>query len=161
AGSRATAADGSSGYPVVSADGHRVVFQSTAPDLVDGFSHGGAYRFTNVFLYSDDDGTISLVSHQSASSMTGGDGNSILDGVASISAAGAAVAFASPASNLVAGYQAGYSYPLNVFVYSRSDGGIALVSHRLGDALTGGNGYSTFAATSADGQTIAFTSTAQ
>lgn len=80
--------------PMISGDGTRVVWQSTASTLVVGDMNG----LMDVFLHDRTTGSTSRVSK----SASGGDPNGASSG-ASISANGSRVAFTSTASNLVTG----------------------------------------------------------
>lgn len=196
-------ANGSSGYPDVSADGRYVVFESDASDIVPGDSglhtdiflrdrtggwvkriseaggvEGNGFSYTPVI--SDDGAYVAFVS--AASNLVPGDTNGFVDVflydvahdsliritegpgaveansdsyLPSISADGMKVAFASSASNLVDNDSNSAD---DVFVYTREDGSIQLVS-RAGDG-TAANGPSSAAEVSASGATVAFVSAA-
>jgi Tol biopolymer transport system component len=136
AGSPATASNGSSGYPVLSADGAWLAFDSDATDLIPNIQpprFGG-----NVFLYERDSGAFTLVSRRASDPGLSGDGSSLWP---SISGDGRYVAFSSLAENLVAG-QVDTGSTADVFLYDRVTGGMSLVSHQPGAPLVASNGGS-------------------
>ena len=89
--------NGSSFKPSLSSDGRYLVFESSATNLV---SPATAVGVTNIYLRDRTLGTTTLVSRASGAAGAPGDGSSIQ---AVISADGKYVAFASLATNLVAG----------------------------------------------------------
>jgi Tol biopolymer transport system component len=119
----------------ISADGNRIVFGSLAPDLVAGQSDGSSS--SDVFLYDRATDTNTLVSHAAGNATTavGGAMDSIL------SADGNWVAFASTATNLVAGQIDGNGGS-DLFLYSQATGANVLVSHADGAAATTANAKS-------------------
>ena len=140
---------GSSTGAAISADGRWVAFGSFAPDLVPGDTNAQG----DVFVHDRLTGVTERVSV--ASDGTQGNGSSAS---AAISADGRFVAFASSASNLVAGDSNGCQ---DVFIHDRvagdtslasvaSDGGQASLSSGIGARL----------ALSADGRWVAFASAA-
>jgi Tol biopolymer transport system component len=140
------AADGSIGNSLMdgprnSGDGHKITFRSIATNLLPGVDNG---RF-QIYRKDLDGGALDLVSH-------GIDGNEGDSGsvTPSISRDGSIVAFASLASNLVAGDDA----QEDIFVANFGAGG-AITRITPGGAGTGG-----VTSMSADGRYIAFSSTA-
>ncbi|TPG49876.1 hypothetical protein EAH89_20285 [Roseomonas nepalensis] len=131
-------------FPLLSADGTKVVFQSYASNLAAGDTNGTDDIFVKDLLT----GTLTLVS-----GADGVVGNSYSFG-AVLSANGTKVAFESYASNLVAGDDNG---TVDVFVKDLATGAITLVSGAGGAA---GNGTSAGPALSADGTRVAFHSDA-
>jgi hypothetical protein len=120
---------------VISSDASAVAYVSDASNLVPGQSAGGV---DNVFRYSRLAGTTTLVS--------GADGSATVPGNAASGAAGFSlvinsngqfIAFASEATNLVAG-QSGAAG--NVFLYNTQSQGLTLVSHVDGSATDGAGG---------------------
>jgi TolB protein len=104
-------ADGTSGFPAISADGRYVAFQSDADNL-----SGGDVAVRDVFVRDLDANETSLISRQSDSAgAAGGDGPSFL---AAISADGRYVAFDSGADNLD---PASDNVFTNVFVAGKAD----------------------------------------
>src|SRR5213078_1016671 len=89
-----TQANNASSYPVLSADGRFVAFDSAATDLVAGDTNG----VSDVFVHDRQTGTTERVSVAS----DGTEGNAASAG-ATLSADGRFVAFHSAATNLVAG----------------------------------------------------------
>ena len=96
--------NGGSGGPAISADGRFVAFNSDATNLVPGDTNGR----TDVFVHDRQTGTTERVSADSAG-VGGGSG-------AALSADGRFVAFASYATNLVAGDT---NRVVDVFVHDR------------------------------------------
>jgi Tol biopolymer transport system component len=127
----------------ISADGRYVAFASDASNLVDGDMNGQ----TDVFVRNLAAGTTTRVSVSSS----GAEGNAT-SGTPAISADGRYVAFASLASNLIAGDTNGYS---DVFVRDRITGTTARVSSSTtgGELALVGSGRP---AISADGRYVAF-----
>ncbi len=135
--------------PAISADGRYVAFESSAPNLVRRDTN----RAIDVFVRDLQAGTTRLVSRDSS----GGQANGA-SGTASISADGNVVAFASRASNLVAGDTNGFA---DVFVRDRTTG----VTERASVNELAGPGSQADAASqnpsiSADGRSVAFDSDA-
>jgi Tol biopolymer transport system component len=151
-------ANGDSTQPVVSADGATVAFVSAATDLVAGQSD--ANGATDVFLWSRASGANRLVSHTAAG--TGADTRAA-DGASSspaISADGSWVAFSSLADDLAVGESpaTGGSRYGNVYLWSRTSGQAALVSHTLSSPTVMGNWESDSPVISADGAWVVYTS---
>jgi Tol biopolymer transport system component len=136
---------------VVSADGSYVAFQSRATDLLPVSDGNGD---NDIFLYERSTGTLTLVSHAVSSSTTTGNANSF---AASISGTADFVIFISRATNLITGTFAPFD---NVFAYERSTGVVSLLSHAAGLPTSGGNGHSSVAAASRDGNYVVFASDA-
>jgi Ca2+-binding RTX toxin-like protein len=138
--------NGYSDQPRFSADGHYVVFQSYASNLVAGDSNGTG----DVFVKDLQSGAIQRVSTDAA----GVQGNSD-SGYAQFSADGRTVVFTSEASNLVAG-DSNISH--DVFVKDLQSGAIQRVSAEAAGAQ--GNAGSYNPQFSADGRYLVFTSDA-
>jgi Tol biopolymer transport system component len=145
-------ANNESAYPRFSADGRYVAFLSWASNLVAGDTNG----YADVFVHDRLSGTTARANVDSA----GAQGN--LEGgnnPPSISADGRYVAFASDASNLVAGDTNGMIDPYageDVFVIARPGTGTSRVSVDSGGLQ--GNNDSFNASISADGRFVAFNS---
>src|SRR5690606_534630 len=137
---------GSASNPSISADGRYVSFDSGSTNLVNGDTNGRS----DVFVHDRLTGNTSRVSVNSAGVQ--GDGDS---GVSSISADGRYVAFASAATNLVAGDT---NIESDVFVHDRLTGNTTRVSVSTGGVE--GNSGSGGPSISADGRYVAFASTA-
>jgi archaellum component FlaF (FlaF/FlaG flagellin family) len=139
-------ATGANGGGMVSANGRYVAFDSAASNLVPGDANG----VRDVFVRDRVKGTTVRVSVSSTGEQ--GDGNSFVDG---IRADGRYVVFDSDASNLVPGdtNRAG-----DIFVHDRLTG----TTERVSVSSTGrqADDFSDFAAISADGRVVAFTSSA-
>ena len=150
------AADGPSTAPVISANGEVIVFISRASNLVSGIDSNG---FGDVFLYHRPTGAVSLVSHVAGASTTAAGGVDSFWGPPAVSGDGGLVAFASWATNLVAG-QIDTPQTQDVFLLERASGAITLVSHVPESAVTCANVRSAYPVISADGRYVAFTSPA-
>ena len=156
AGSATTTANSPSYWPAISGDGAWVAFESGATDLVTGQSDSNGNR--DVFLYGRTTGTIALVSHAAGSATTTGNDSSDSYSAA-LSGDGAWVVFESSATNLVTG-QSDSNGNQDVFLYGRTTGTIALVSHAAGSATTTGDQYSEEPVISGDGAWVTFASDA-
>jgi Tol biopolymer transport system component len=156
-GAPTTAADGQSVLPLIHArlvvtdDGH-VVFLSLASDLVAGQS-GASF---GVFLYDKTSDTTVLVSHTAGSATVPAAGKSILPAV---SADGQTVAYLSQAADLVAS-QSDANGDYDAFVYDATTGDSTLASHAAVSLETAGDARCFDLSLSADGKTVAFSSTA-
>ncbi len=134
----------------ISADGRYVVFESRAWNLVTGDTNG----FMDVFVRDRQSGTTDRVSVDSAGGQADHDSG---DSGMPISSDGRYVAFASGATNLVAGDTNGTS---DVFVRDRQAGTTERVSVATGGAEGAGASGLPITSMSADGRFVAFTSTA-
>jgi hypothetical protein len=144
----------SSQYPVISADGRVIAFESNATNLVNGDGN----THPDVFTRDVSSGSTQLVSkaHPSLFSATSGSNSSINRGA--LSADGRYVAFVSRATNLVSGLEVVPGVQ-NVYRLDRVTGEVLLVSvNALGTGS--GNSYSYEPVISADGNVVAFRSTA-
>jgi Tol biopolymer transport system component len=141
------AVGGSSYSPMISADGSRVVFVSTASNLV---LPNGSNGFSQVYVHDRLSGNVQRAS---------GGGGTMADRSCwspSISATGRYVVFISSALNLA---QPVISWPAplaNVFLRDLSNGSTTVVS--LGASGQAANGSSDSASVSSDGRYVAFTS---
>ncbi len=142
-----------SGEPAVSADGRYVAFSSDVTDLVNGQT-GTA---DGVFLYDRVTGKTVLVSRKAGTATQVSDSDSFSP---TISADGRYVAFGSFADDLIAGQTAPVSGLVNAFVYDRITQRNVLVSHAAGSPKTGAGLDGAAAVISADGDDIAFLSSA-
>jgi len=148
----------------LSADGRFISFQSVLPNLVDGQvdANGGP----DVFLHDRFAGTTVLVSHAASSPVIAGNASSgpffpskLMDGTVSMSADGRFIAYASLATDLAAGV-GDTNGAQDVFLYDRLTGSSSLVSHDGSAPLTAANGASGIPRLSAEGNRVAFLSTA-
>lgn len=137
-------ANGASSGGSISADGNRVVFASTATNLIAA----GDTVAQDIYLRNLNGGPNSTTRISGGLAAANGNGVSS-DGV--ISADGSTVAFASTSSNLVAGDTNGVS---DVFVYDIQGGSAARVS--VNSAGQQGTGASLAPSISRDGHTVAF-----
>ena len=135
-------------FPVFSADGRSVAFDSLAGDLVANDTNGSG----DVFVRDLKTGTTTLVSVNRAGTDTGNNGSF----ARTISADGRFVLYESSASDLVVNDLNGHE---DVFVCDMKTGTTTLVSvNRAG--TRSGNGFSTAPAISSDGRLVAFFSEA-
>ncbi|MBK9063388.1 MAG: PD40 domain-containing protein [Acidobacteria bacterium] len=143
----------------VSADGRYVVFQSDGTNLVPGQIAPVPLRGTGLYLRDRVLGTTTLVSHSASSPLKNGDGNSQL---ASISADGRWVAYASSSTDLVAGI-VDNNDDYDFFLFDRLDGSNTLISHDAIDPMTTanlGNSSTLIARISQDGRFVLYSSRA-
>lgn len=160
AGSPTTAANGQSGFAVISADGRFIVFESAATNLLSGQTENN--EGDDIFLYDRESGTTQLVSradgttNATANHISGA--TTLLPGTAAISANGRFVAFVSFASNLVEGQNA--SSVANVYLFDAQQNTMQIVSRAVDSASTTAAGFSLNPVISADGRYVAFTSEA-
>lgn len=139
--------DRDSTFPRISEDGRRVVFGSSASNLIGGDTNGAH----DIFVRDFDTGRTERVSGAAG----GAEGNGASSVQASISANGRYISFASWSSNLVDGDTNRFA---DIFRHDRQTG----VTERVSLAYDGRqpNGPSTRSSMSADGATVAFFGTA-
>ncbi|MEP7008859.1 MAG: hypothetical protein ABJC13_00900 [Acidobacteriota bacterium] len=135
-GGATTAAAGTSGNPEISDDGRYVAYLSGASDLVAGVTDANSGY--DVYLWDRTAGTNVLVSHAAGFPATTGNGGVVS---ATLLGDGAWVAFASAATDMVAG-QVDPNGETDVFLWSRDSGIITLVSHVAGNPAKTGAGPS-------------------
>jgi Tol biopolymer transport system component len=146
--------------PAISADGRYIAFVSQGTDL-GGAAAGGGVTVNNVYLYDRLTQALTLVSHVSGSSTLS---SGLVAGTPSLSDDGRFVAYSygrglsQAPVRLVAGQHT--SAPFDVYLYDRTSGANALVSHVPGGPTLGGNDSSTNAVLSFDGSAVAFVSLA-
>jgi len=138
--------DGASTNPAISADGEFVVFQSKAANLVSDDGNG----VSDIFVHELGNGATTRVSVGAS----GAEAN-LSSERPSISRHGRFIAFDSAAFNLVPNDNNDSS---DVFVFDRFNDDLDRVS--VDSAVVEANGSSRFASISADGQAVAFQSTA-
>jgi hypothetical protein len=138
-----------------SSDARWVVFASSAPNLVSG--QIDTNQADDVFLYDRDSGSVTLVSHLPGAAAS--TGNGLSGTTASISADGRYVAFLSQARNLVSGLTDNNGGD-DVFLFDRDAGTVSLVSRAAGSATQTPSSNSAEPAISADGNFIAFQTSA-
>jgi Tol biopolymer transport system component len=147
-GMSGSAGNGSSGVPSVSNDGRWIAFVSDATDLVPGDTNGQ----DDVFLYDALFGAIRRVSLSETGAESGGG----VVGQPAMSADGKIIAFASRASDIVAGDPANF---VDIFVYDRCSGAVELVSRTPDGDFPDADSFSP--SISASGRFIAFSSQAE
>jgi len=154
AGLPTRAANGTSSPPgAISPDGRYVAYVSQASNLFAGQSLSASY--SDVFLWDRVTDSTVLVSHAAGSSVQGVAPFSSL--IAGMSDDGRYAAFLSPATNLIAG-GTDTNIENDLFLWDRSTGGVTLVSHAAGSAVTAGDAGIFSASLSGDGRWIAFSS---
>lgn len=135
-----------SGQPSISGDGHHVAFASTATNLTSSPESSSSAQ---IYVFDTRAQTMRLLS--ATPDMGAGDDASSQP---SLSADGQVVAFASRATNLVAGVG---KATINIFV-KQADGPLRLISVGVGGSQTDGNSYQP--AVSGNGRFVVFTSNA-
>ena len=138
----------------LSADGRYVAFASLASNLVTGVSDPP--ESSDVFLFDRVAGSTVLVSRSAANPNATGNGDSLDP---AISADGRWVAFASEASDLVAGVTDA-NRTSDVFLWDRAAGARILVSRSAASSRTAANGFSNHPLLSADGRYVLYESAA-
>ncbi|HSS48152.1 MAG TPA: hypothetical protein VLX28_04330 [Thermoanaerobaculia bacterium] len=145
----------------ISADGRYVTLSSDAPDLVPG--QADTNRLLDSFLHDRTSGITTLVSHTAGSPNTASNGGGLSFGTGSfaglLSADGRYDVFLSASTDLVPGMVDG-NQDADAFLYDRLTGQTLLVSHADGQPTMAANGPTVNSPFSADGNFIAFTSTA-
>jgi uncharacterized repeat protein (TIGR01451 family) len=153
--STTTGADNGSREPVLSADGSWVAYLSFSSNLAAGTTDFN--QKWDAYLWQRSTNTSRLVSRSGVSAATAGNGT--VQNVR-ISADGSQVLFLSDGTDYLAA-QTDTNTGLDAFLWSRATGGIALASRSAASATTTGNGVVfDAAALSADGNWVAFTSSA-
>ncbi len=147
-----TVLNGGAQAPLVSGDGRYVVYAANATNAVAGQSD--ANGAADVFLYDRTSDTAVLVSHSSGGAATSGNAASQSPAV---STDGRFVAFASMATNLVAG-QTDTAGTWDVFLFDQVTGAVTLVSRTAASATTAAGVLSQVPALSADGRFVAYAS---
>lgn len=141
--------NGNSSRPSISADGLRVVFESSADNLIAGPS----LTLYHVYLYDRSSHTVKRLSHDPM----GGEANGNSE-FPWISASGRFVSFRSDAGNLVSGDTNGVA---DVFVYDLNTDSIERVSvDSMGNEANGGSIYDGIPVLSDDGSFVVFQSSA-
>jgi|CXWL01.1.fsa_nt_gi Tol biopolymer transport system component len=149
-----TTGDSYSFGPAISADGAWVAFQSYAENLVPG--QIDAPHCFDTFLFERATGIVTLISHQPGQPVAAGNGDS---GPPKLSADGRYVAFASIATNLIAG-GVDTNDTEDIFLFERTTGTVRLISHRSGQPEVAGDGYASQPMINADGSWVVFSSQA-
>ncbi len=153
--SSSVAANATSRATGMSEDGRWILLGSEASNLVAGFVSGNGGQ-ENVYLYDRDAQSMVLVSHVSASAVTGG--NHRAEPVA-LTPDGRWVLFDSFASDLV-GAVVDDNFSSDVFRYDRLSAQVMLVSHAAGSTGQVANEASTGHAISNDGARVLLASSA-
>jgi hypothetical protein len=120
--------------PSISGDGRYIAFWSYSSTLVTGMAGAQA---RNVFIYDQQTGLTTLVSHVPGNATFGGDDWST---DSAISKDGNFVVYQSYATNLVGGSDSNGQF--DVFLYNRQTGTNTLVSHRFNSAVNAANARS-------------------
>ena len=153
-GTATTTANKFSSGAQISADGRYVTYTSPATDLIAGLTD--ALTTSDIFVWDRTINSSTLISHASGSLTTTANASSFPRGM---SADGGHVTLQSKATDLVAGVTDGNGLN-DAFVWTRSSGAIALVSHAAGVPLTASNGESYPTAISDDGGVVLLQTTA-
>ncbi|MEI7988029.1 MAG: hypothetical protein WCI88_03250 [Chloroflexota bacterium] len=132
--------------PLISSDGHVMVFQSEVNDLTEGKPH----NISNIFLYNNQTGAIERISQ--AIDGTPANDNSY---AAALSTNGRFVVFQSKANNLVPGAS---NNEWNIYLKDRDMGSMQLISNTSDGKPGNHNSY--HPSISADGRFIVFSSQA-
>ena len=143
--------DNSSTLPTISADGTRIVFTSTATDLISGFTTNDNF---NVYLYNVTTGTTSLITKGPSPYIGSDDINRSY--ATDISADNNLIVFSSIATDLIDGITANRNQ--NIFLYNVTTGVTTLVT--AGPSGVGGDYNSFSPSISANGSVIGFSSIA-
>ena len=154
AGAATTAANGAGYYPMISADGRWILFESFATDLVSGVTDANGQG--DLFLYDRLSGTTALVSASSLSPAATANGGSDKGW---ISADGSRIGFSSRATDLLPA-QDDTNGALDLFLYNRLDGIMTLISRTPDSPEQTGNDESGVSVGSSDGLTVLLTSLA-
>jgi Tol biopolymer transport system component len=151
-----TAANAPSLSPVMSANGSRIAFSSTATNLVAGardLNDG-----LDLFAYTVPTGALEMVTRRAPALVpVTADARST---ARALSADGRWVVFESSSPRLIAG-QVDANGKTDLFLYDRLTRQTVLVSHAAGSLVTAGNGSSQVPSISADGRWVAFFSNAR
>ncbi|MCP3997077.1 MAG: hypothetical protein GY722_18765, partial [bacterium] len=155
ASSTTTGADASIDEFMVSTDGQRIAYTTSAANLVAGFVDGTPIN-EDLFLYDSASGTTSLVNQVSGSSVT----SSGATHKSTISADGSLVVFQSFGGDHVAGV-VDANGRVDVYSYAVAAGTLSLVSHLPSDSMTAAGSHTSLASISSihcssDGGLIAF-----
>ena len=151
-GAATTAVNGFCSKPNVTADGGFVTFSSNAVNLVPG--QVDTAGTADIFLFERATGAVTLLTHAGGAPAT--TANAATNGAGAISADGAWITFASPATDLVSG-QTDTNGAGDVFLFQRATGTLSLISHASGNPVQAGNaGCFSDPMLSRDGTTVAF-----
>ena len=138
AGDVLTAGNGGSAAIAMSDDARWHLVRSIATDLIPGFVDGNTADGADVYVHDAVTGATTLVSHRTSGTTLGATGTSQ---PVAMSADGRRVLFTSAAPDLVTGFvDRNGSNGDDFFLYDRTTGTTALVSHRVGSLVEGANG---------------------
>ncbi len=163
--------DSSSFAPVISGDGHSVVFSSLANDLTTNDHDGTDFSSKDVFERNLIANTTQLISINATATNSGNNTsdmpnqtfvNSIQQSSGTVSLDGRYVLFISRATDIVTGFvkQNDPTFGYDLYLRDSLAGTTTLISHQLGTTASGGNQTSGTAALTPDGHNVAFQSTA-
>jgi len=111
--------------PLISADGHTIIYFSFAEDLIAGQgASNNSFDVYSVYSFNTETDETTLVSSALGSPTTTSNDDAL---VAAVSNDGSTIAFVSKATNLTPGQ--GATHTPNVFVYDTSSGSLTLASH--------------------------------
>lgn len=131
-------ADGSTGTGTFSASGRFVAFQSTATDLIEGFTPGTGQA--NVFVLDRATGITTLVSHRFDAPLTGASANSGSIRIAEVRVdkkVYPVIAFTSNSSDLVEDFVDNNAAAFDLYVFDGRTKKVSLVTRRAGTVNEG------------------------
>jgi hypothetical protein len=140
--------------PTMSDDGRFIIYQSSANNLISGFTDNNGTTSNDIFLYDRITDVNVLVSHALGSTTSGSNQDSHYS---SISGDGRFVAFSSQATNLAAGGNLSSPLIAEDYVYDALTGNVTLISRAPdGQRGNGGTGGAFYPWINGDGSVIAF-----
>ena len=149
-----TPGNGASSFPALSADGNWIAYSTLATNLVAGKRDGNGLTDAVLWERSTAKSRMASLHPPGMPSQTPPGGSA----AAAVSADGRYSVFTSRSSGLVPGQQSNNSGEDSLFLYDRQLHKITLVSHAAGSATATGNGGIGFAAISADGRFVVYSS---
>ena len=149
--SATTTGNGHSNGTVLSGDGAWVAFSGFATNLIPGQTDSNSNE--DIFLYERATGTLTLISHTAASSITTGSSYSRAP-ILGLDASW--IAYNSASNNLAPGQVDSNFGGTDIFLYERATGINTLVSHVASSATQTGSSSSQAHSMSADGRWIAY-----
>lgn len=149
-----TAANGGASVAKISGDGRWVAFRSSATDLVPGYVSPSASNPTQAYLWDRLSGDITLITASFSSATQGADDRTL--GYA-MSSDGRFVVLSSDATDLLPGVSDGNDRE-DLYLWERTTGAVQLITK--GPAGSTANGGSSNPSISADGEFVAFVSSA-
>ncbi|MCP4967299.1 MAG: hypothetical protein GY926_18970, partial [bacterium] len=157
ASNAALGGDGAAYSVALDTDGSTIIYESRATNLISGFVNANGSG-PDVFAYEVGSGTTTLISHSTAGTTTGGNGDSGkgYSETVHVSDNGNRVTFASRASDLSSGFPSSSGTVMNVDSHDLGTGTTTLVTHDASSATVGADYYVAEFDVSADGQRVAY-----